>query len=177
MATALVPFLEHNDANRALMGSNMQRQAVPLLEAEAPLVGTGMEFRAAVDTGDVLLAANGGKVRGVSADRILVESKGGELQSYDLLKFERSNQGTFIHQKPVVNVGDTVAKGAVLADGASTKNGELALGRNLLVAFMSWEGYNFEDSIVISERLAKDDVLTSVHIEEYEVEARSTKLG
>ena len=177
VATALVPFLEHNDANRALMGSNMQRQAVPLLEAEEPLVGTGMEFRAAVDTGDVLLATNGGKVRGVSADRILVESKGGEFKSYELLKFERSNQGTFIHQKPVVNVGDTVAKGAVLADGASTSNGELALGRNLLVAFMSWEGYNFEDSIVISERLAKDDVLTSVHIEEYEVEARSTKLG
>ncbi len=177
VATALVPFLEHNDANRALMGSNMQRQAVPLLSAEEPLVGTGMEFRAAVDTGDVMLAANGGKVRGVSANRILVESKGGELQSYDLLKFERSNQGTFIHQKPVVNVGDTVTKGAVLADGASTRNGELALGRNLLVAFMSWEGYNFEDSIVISERLAKDDVLTSVHIEEYEVEARSTKLG
>jgi DNA-directed RNA polymerase subunit beta len=177
VATALVPFLEHNDANRALMGSNMQRQAVPLLGAEEPLIGTGMEFRSAVDTGDVLLATNGGKVRGVSADRILIESKGGELKSYDLLKFERSNQGTFIHQKPVVNVGETVAKGAVLADGASTKNGELALGRNLLVAFMSWEGYNFEDSIVISERLAKDDVLTSVHIEEYEVEARSTKLG
>jgi DNA-directed RNA polymerase subunit beta len=177
VATALVPFLEHNDANRALMGSNMQRQAVPLLEAEEPLVGTGMEFRAAVDTGDVLLAASGGKVRGVSADRVLVESRGGEIQSYELLKFERSNQGTFIHQKPLVNVGETVAKGAVLADGASTKNGELALGRNLLVAFMSWEGYNFEDSIIISERLAKDDVLTSVHIEEYEVEARSTKLG
>ena len=177
VATALVPFLEHNDANRALMGSNMQRQAVPLLAAEEPLIGTGMEYRAAVDTGDVLLAANGGKVRGVSADRILVESRGGDLHTYELLKFERSNQGTFIHQKPLVNVGDTVKKNAVLADGASTKNGELALGRNLLVAFMSWEGYNFEDSIVISERLAKDDVLTSVHIEEYEVEARSTKLG
>jgi DNA-directed RNA polymerase subunit beta len=177
VATALVPFLEHNDANRALMGSNMQRQAVPLLEAEAPLIGTGMEFRAAVDTGDVLLAKKAGKVRGVSADRILVETEDGEVQSLDLLKFERSNQGTFIHQKPVVNVGDRVSPGDVLADGASTKHGELALGRNLLVAFMSWEGYNFEDSIVISERLVKDDVLTSVHIEEYEVEARSTKLG
>ena len=177
VATALVPFLEHNDANRALMGSNMQRQAVPLLEAEAPLIGTGMEFRSAVDTGDVLLAKKAGKVRGVSADRILIETEDGEVESHELLKFERSNQGTFIHQKPVVNVGDTVAAGAVLADGASTKDGELALGRNLLVAFMSWEGYNFEDSIVISERLAKDDVLTSVHIEEYEVEARSTKLG
>jgi DNA-directed RNA polymerase subunit beta len=159
------------------MGSNMQRQAVPLLQAEEPLIGTGMEFRAAVDTGDVLLAKRGGKVRAVSADHILVETRGGDLDSYDLLKFERSNQGTFIHQKPVVNLGDSVTGGSVLADGASTKNGELALGRNLLVAFMSWEGYNFEDSIVISERLAKDDVLTSVHIEEYEVEARSTKLG
>ncbi len=177
VATALVPFLEHNDANRALMGSNMQRQAVPLLEAEAPLIGTGMEYRSAVDTGDVLLAKRGGKVRGVSADRILLETDDGDVDSYDLLKFERSNQGTFIHQKPVVDVGDEVAAGAVLADGASTKDGELALGRNLLVAFMSWEGYNFEDSIVISERLVKDDVLTSVHIEEYEVEARSTKLG
>jgi DNA-directed RNA polymerase subunit beta len=177
VATALVPFLEHNDANRALMGSNMQRQAVPLLEAEAPLIGTGMEFRSAVDTGDVLLAKKAGKVRGVSATRILIETVDGEVQSHDLLKFERSNQGTFIHQKPVVNVGDQVAPGDVLADGASTQFGELALGRNLLVAFMSWEGYNFEDSIVISERLVKDDVLTSVHIEEYEVEARSTKLG
>ena len=177
VATALIPFLEHDDANRALMGSNMQRQAVPLLQSEAPLIGTGMEFRAAVDTGDVLLAKKAGKVRGVSADRILVESEDGELDIYELLKFERSNQGTFIHQKPVVNVGDVVKPGDVLADGASTKYGELALGRNLLVAFMSWEGYNFEDSIIISERLVKEDILTSVHIEEYEVEARSTKLG
>jgi DNA-directed RNA polymerase subunit beta len=177
VATALVPFLEHNDANRALMGSNMQRQAVPLLQAEAPLIGTGMEYRSAVDTGDVLLAKRAGKVRGVSATRILIETDDGDIDSYDLLKFERSNQGTFIHQKPVVDVGDEVVEDAVLADGASTKDGELALGRNLLVAFMSWEGYNFEDSIVISQRLVKDDVLTSVHIEEYEVEARSTKLG
>jgi DNA-directed RNA polymerase subunit beta len=159
------------------MGSNMQRQAVPLLQAEAPLIGTGMEYRAAVDTGDVLLAKSRGKVRGVSAERILIETDEGDIESHELLKFERSNQGTFIHQKPVVDVGDEVVPGTVLADGASTKNGELALGRNLLVAFMSWEGYNFEDSIVISERLVKDDVLTSVHIEEYEVEARSTKLG
>jgi DNA-directed RNA polymerase subunit beta len=177
VATALIPFLEHDDANRALMGSNMQRQAVPLLEAESPLIGTGMEYRSAVDTGDVLLAKQAGKVRGVSANRILIETDDGDIESYDLLKFERSNQGTFIHQKPVVDIGDEVKPGAVLADGASTKHGELALGRNLLVAFMSWEGYNFEDSIVISERLVKDDVLTSVHIEEYEVEARSTKLG
>jgi DNA-directed RNA polymerase subunit beta len=177
VATALIPFLEHDDANRALMGSNMQRQAVPLLEAESPLIGTGMEYRSAVDTGDVMLARRPGKVRGVSANRILLETDDGDIESYDLLKFERSNQGTFIHQKPVVDIGDDVSVGAVLADGASTKHGELALGRNLLVAFMSWEGYNFEDSIVISERLVKDDVLTSVHIEEYEVEARSTKLG
>ncbi|MCX8032000.1 MAG: DNA-directed RNA polymerase subunit beta [Thermoleophilia bacterium] len=177
VATALIPFLEHNDANRALMGSNMQRQAVPLLQTEAPLIGTGLEFRAAVDTGDVLLAKKAGVVRGVSADRILLETDDGGLETYELIKFDRSNQGTLIHQKPVVNVGDVVKPGDVLADGASTKNGELALGRNLLVAFMSWEGYNFEDSIVISERLVKEDILTSIHIEEYEVEARSTKLG
>ncbi|MBU2603749.1 MAG: DNA-directed RNA polymerase subunit beta [Actinobacteria bacterium] len=177
VATALIPFLEHNDANRALMGSNMQRQAVPVMVSEAPLVGTGMEYRAAVDTGDVVVARRAGRVKGVSADRILVESETGELDKYRLLKFTRSNQGTLIHQKPLVDVGMDVAEGHPLADGASTSQGELALGRNLLVAFMSWEGYNFEDSIVISERLVKDDVLTSIHIEEYEVEARSTKLG
>ncbi|MCZ7663407.1 MAG: DNA-directed RNA polymerase subunit beta [Thermoleophilia bacterium] len=177
VATALIPFLEHNDANRALMGSNMQRQAVPLLVSEAPLIGTGMEYRGAVDTGDVILARNPGRVKGVSATRILVETDSADLDKYELLKFRRSNQGTLIHQKPLVVVGHEVAVGDVLADGASTCEGELALGRNLLVAFMSWEGYNFEDSIIISERLVKDDVLTSVHIEEYEVEARSTKLG
>jgi DNA-directed RNA polymerase subunit beta len=177
VATALIPFLEHNDANRALMGSNMQRQAVPLLKSEAPLIGTGMEYSAAVDTKDVILATHAGKVRGVSADRILVETDEGRLDSYELLKFQRSNQGTLIHQKPIVDLGQVVEAGQVLADGASTDQGELALGRNLLVAFMSWEGYNFEDSIVISERVVKDDILTSVHIEEYEVEARSTKLG
>ena len=177
VATALIPFLEHNDANRALMGSNMQRQAVPLLVSDAPLVGTGMEYRAAVDTGDVVRARKTGRVKGVSAERILVESDAGEIDKYPLLKFTRSNQGTLIHQKPLVAVGDEVVEGAVLADGASTSMGELALGRNLLVAFMSWEGYNFEDSIIISERLVKDDVLTSLHIEEHEVEARSTKLG
>ncbi len=177
VATALIPFLEHNDANRALMGSNMQRQAVPLLQTEAPLIGTGMEYRAAVDTGDVLTAKRAGKVRGVSADRIVVESETGEIDVYELIKFERSNQATLIHQKPVVSVGDEVKEGDVLADGSSTNHGELALGRNLLVAFMSWEGYNFEDSIIISERLVKDDILTSIHIEEYEIEARSTKLG
>ena len=177
VATALVPFLEHNDANRALMGSNMQRQAVPLLKSEAPLVGTGMEYAAAVDTKDVVLALHSGRVRGVSAQRIMVETDEGRLDTYPLLKFERSNQGTLIHQKPIVDLGQMVAKDQVLADGASTESGELALGRNLLVAFMVWEGYNFEDSIVISERVVKDDILTSVHIEEHEVEARSTKLG
>ena len=177
VATALIPFLEHNDANRALMGSNMQRQAVPLLVAESPLIGTGMEYRAAVDTGDVVKAKQAGTVKAVSAERILVEGDDGELEKYDLLKFRRSNQGTFIHQKPVVDLNQRVAAGEVMADGASTSNGELALGRNLLVAFMCWEGYNFEDSIIISERVVKDDILTSVHIEEYEIEARSTKLG
>jgi len=177
VATALIPFLEHDDANRALMGSNMQRQAVPLMKSEAPLVGTGMEYRAAVDTGDVVVARRPGKVRGVSAERVLVEAADGGLDKYELLKFERSNQGTLIHQKPVVTLGQELAEGDVIADGASTAEGELALGRNVLVAFMSWEGYNFEDSIIISERLVKDDVLTSIHIEEYEVEARSTKLG
>ncbi len=177
VATALIPFLEHNDANRALMGSNMQRQAVPLLTSEAPLVGTGIEHRAAVDTGDVVVAEKRGRVKSVSATRILVEADTGEIDKYDLMKFTRSNQGTLGHQRPLVNVGDEVEEGAILADGSSTAQGELALGKNLLVAFMSWEGYNFEDSIIISERLVKDDVLTSIHIEEYEVEARSTKLG
>jgi DNA-directed RNA polymerase subunit beta len=177
VGTALIPFLEHNDANRALMGSNMQRQAVPLMVSDAPLVGTGMEFRAAVDTGDVIIAERAGRVRSVSAVRIMVETETGEIDKYELLKFRRSNQGTLIHQKPLVKLGQDVAERDILADGASTSWGELALGRNLLVAFMSWQGYNFEDSIIISERLVKDDVLTSIHIEEYEVEARSTKLG
>ena len=177
VATALIPFLEHDDANRALMGSNMQRQAVPLLHAEAPYVGTGMEFRAAVDTGDVILAERGGKVAYVDADRIEVDAGKGEVDVYELTKFMRSNQGTLIHQKPLAFQGDKVATGAVLADGSSTDNGELALGKNLLVAFMSWEGFNFEDAIIISERVVKEDMLSSIHIEEYEVDARTTKLG
>ncbi|MHB0867198.1 MAG: DNA-directed RNA polymerase subunit beta [Thermoleophilia bacterium] len=177
VATALIPFLEHNDANRALMGSNMQRQAVPLLVSQAPLVGTGMEFRAAVDTGDVILARHPGKVKEVDAEHIVIENAKGEDDSYVLSKYLRSNQGTLMHQKPLVIEGDRVKKGAVLADGASTDQGEIALGKNLLVAFMSWEGYNFEDAIILSERLVKDDVLSSIHIEEYEVEARTTKLG
>ncbi len=177
VATALIPFLEHDDANRALMGSNMQRQAVPLLNPEAPYVGTGMEHRAAVDTGDVIVAARGGKVAYVDADHIEVEVGKGEVDTYDLVKFMRSNQGTLIHQKPLVFPGDRIEAGDVLVDGSSTDHGELALGRNLLVAFMSWEGYNFEDAIVLSERVVKDDLLSSIHIEEYEVDARTTKLG
>ncbi len=176
VATALIPFLEHNDANRALMGANMQRQAVPLMIPQAPLVGTGLEFRAAVDTGDVVLAHNDGAVIDVDAERIVVEGRG-TRDEYPLTKFMRSNQGTIIHQKPVVSLGDKVKKGEVLADGSSTDGGELALGANLLVAFMPWEGFNFEDAIVISERLVKDDVLSSIHIHEYEIDARSTKLG
>ena len=177
VATALIPFLEHDDANRALMGSNMQRQAVPLLRTEAPYVGTGMEFRAAVDTGDVILARRAGKVSYVDADRIAVAAGNGETDEYTLTKFMRSNQGTLIHQKPIVYAGDKVEAGSVLADGASTESGELALGRNLLVAFVSWEGYNFEDAIILSERVVKEDLLSSIHIEEYEVDARTTKLG
>src|SRR5256884_6474351 len=171
----MIPFLEHDDANRALMGSNMQRQAVPLLKSEAPLVGTGMERRAAMDTGDVLLAGSAGEVTYVDADSILVEGK--DRQEYPLQKFMRSNQGTLIHQRPRVVTGQKVKADNVLADGSSTNEGEMALGKNLLVAFMSWEGYNFEDAIILSKRLVKDDELTSIHIEEYELDARTTKLG
>jgi len=177
VATALIPVLEHDDANRALMGSNMQRQAVPLLTPEAPYVGTGMEFRAAVDTGDVIMAERGGKVSYVDADSIEVDHGKGAVDTYGLTKFMRSNQGTLIHQKPLVFSGDKVQAGDVLADGSSTDHGEIALGRNLLVAFMSWEGYNFEDAIILSEKVVKDDLLSSIHIEEYEVDARTTKLG
>jgi DNA-directed RNA polymerase subunit beta len=176
VGTALIPFLEHNDANRALMGANMQRQAVPLMITQAPLVGTGLEYRAAVDTGDVVLARAAGTIADVDADRIIVETKDGK-DEYTLTKFMRSNQGTLIHHKPVVRLGDKVRAEQVLADGSSTDNGELALGANLLVAFMPFEGYNFEDAIVLSERLVKDDVLSSIHIHEYEIDARSTKLG
>ena len=176
VATALIPFLEHNDANRALMGANMQRQAVPLMIAQAPLVGTGVEYRAAIDTGDVVMSRTEGSVIDVDAETIVVEGKG-TREEYNLTKFMRSNQGTLIHQKPVVRLGDKVRKGTVLADGSSTDGGELALGANLLVAFMPFEGYNFEDAIVLSERLVKDDVLSSIHIHEYEIDARTTKLG
>ena len=176
VATAMIPFLEHDDANRALMGSNMQRQAVPLLKTDAPLVGTGMERRAALDTGDVLLARNAGTVEYVDANRIIVETSSGK-DDYELQKFMRSNQGTLIHHKPRVSSGQKVKAGDVLADGSSTDTGEMALGKNLMVAFMSWEGYNFEDAIILSKRLVSDDELTSIHIEEYEIDARTTKLG
>ena len=177
VGTALIPFLEHNDANRALMGANMQRQAVPLMITEAPLVGTGIERRAAVDTGDVVVSRTDGTVATVDADHLIIEDSDGELEHYELHKFTRSNQGTLIHQKPIVRKGQPVQSGQVLADGSSTDGGELALGKNVLVAFMSWEGYNFEDAIIISERLVKDDALSSIHIEAYEIDARTTKLG
>jgi DNA-directed RNA polymerase subunit beta len=177
VATALIPFLEHDDANRALMGSNMQRQAVPLLEPEAPIVGTGMEARAARDSGQVVIARHAGVVTSVTAERIQVDADTGELDEYKLLKFVRSNQGTCINQRPIVTVGQRVAAGAPIADSSSTDGGELALGRNVLVAFMSWEGGNYEDAIVISERLVRDDLFTSIHIEKHEIESRDTKLG
>ena len=177
VATALIPFLEHDDANRALMGSNMQRQAVPLLEPESPIVGTGMEARAARDSGQVIIARRAGVVTSVTAERIQVEADSGELDEYKLLKFVRSNQGTCINQRPIVTVGQRVEDGAAIADSSSTQGGELALGRNVLVAFMSWEGGNYEDAIVISERLVRDDLFTSIHIEKHEMESRDTKLG
>ncbi len=179
IATSLIPFLEHDDANRALMGANMQRQAVPLLRSEAPIVGTGMESYAAVDAGDVIVVREGGSgvVEEVSGDYIVVAEDGGEHKRYDLRKFERSNQGTNYNHRIVVTEGEKVAAGAVLADGPATDSGELALGKNLLVAFMSWEGHNFEDAIILSQNLVKDDTLSSIHIEEYDVDARDTKLG
>ena len=177
VATAMIPFLEHDDANRALMGSNMQRQAVPLLKSDAPLVGTGMERRAALDTGDVLLSRDAGTIDYIDADQIAVLGSDGKKEEYELQKYMRSNQGTLIHQKPLVATGQKVKAGDVLADGSSTDKGEMALGKNLMVAFMSWEGYNFEDAIILSKRLVQDDELTSIHIEEYEIDARTTKLG
>ena len=177
VATAMIPFLEHDDANRALMGSNMMRQAVPLLRAESPFVGTGMEFRAAVDAGDVTLARKGGVVTEVQSDEVTVMNDDGTTEHYFVEKFVRSNQGTSRNQKVVVSQGDRVDPGQVIADGPSTEKGEMALGKNLLVAFMSWEGHNYEDAIILSQRLVQDDVLTSIHIEEYEVDARDTKLG
>ncbi len=177
VATAMIPFLEHDDANRALMGANMQRQSVPLLRSESPLVGTGMELRAAVDAGDVLVATKAGVVEDVSADLITVMADDGTRNTYRLHKFRRSNQGTCINQRPIVDEGARVEVGQVIADGPCTDNGEMALGKNLLVAFMPWEGHNYEDAIILSQRLVQDDVLSSIHIEEFEVDARDTKLG
>jgi len=177
VATAMIPFLENDDANRALMGSNMQRQAVPLIKPEAPIIGTGIEYKAARDSGVVVIAKNDGVVEKVSANEIIVRTKDGKKDTYKLLKYMRSNQGTCINQRPIVKKGDRVEKGQVIADGPSTDNGEIALGKNVLVGFMTWEGYNYEDAILISEKLVKDDVFTSIHIEEYEAEARDTKLG
>jgi DNA-directed RNA polymerase subunit beta len=177
VATAMIPFLEHDDANRALMGSNMQRQSVPLLRSEAPLVGTGMEYRAATDAGDVIVADQAGVVEQSSADFIAVANDDGTRSTYLVAKFRRSNQGTCFNQKPVVEEGQRVEAGQVIADGPCTDQGEMALGRNLLVAFMPWEGHNYEDAIILSQRLVQDDVLSSIHIEEHEVDARDTKLG
>ncbi len=177
VATALIPFLENDDTNRALMGSNMQRQAVPLLKPEAPIVGTGIEHKIAYDSGVMVIAREGGEVSYVDANEIVVIENGGNVARYTLKKFIGSNQGTCINQKPIVSKGEKVKKGQVLADGHSTENAELALGRNILIGFMAWEGYNYEDAILISERLVKDDVFTSIHIEEHELEARDTKLG
>ncbi|MGQ0632611.1 MAG: DNA-directed RNA polymerase subunit beta, partial [Sporichthyaceae bacterium] len=177
VATAMIPFLEHDDANRALMGSNMQRQSVPLLRSESPLVGTGQEYRAAKDAGDVIVATKSGVVQEVCADYIQVMEDEGTYTTYRLAKFKRSNQGTCINQKPIVDEGARVEAGQVLADGPCTDSGEMALGKNLLVAFMCWEGHNYEDAIILSQRLVQDDVLSSIHIEEHEVDARDTKLG
>ena len=177
VATAMIPFLEHDDANRALMGSNMQRQAVPLLRSDSPFVGTGMEYRAAVDAGDVVIAEKPGVVTEVSADEVTVAEDEGTYTTYRVRKFSRSNQGTCFNQRPLVKSGDRVEFGSVIADGPCTEGGEMALGRNLLVAFMPWEGHNYEDAIILSQRLVQDDVLSSIHIEEHEVDARDTKLG
>ncbi len=177
VATAMIPFLENDDANRALMGSNMQKQAVPLLKTESPIVGTGMEYKAGVDSGVCVLAKRGGVVKSVSADLVRVTSDNGDIDDYEIIKFKRSNQSTCINQVPVVSVGERVEEGDVIADGPAIKNGEIALGKNALIGFMTWEGYNYEDAVLLNEKIVRDDVYTSIHIEEYEMEARDTKLG
>ena len=177
VATAMIPFLENDDANRALMGSNMQRQAVPLLKTESPIVGTGMEYKAAVDSGVTVVSKHNGVVEKVSATEIVIRTDEGSLETYKILKFMRSNQGTCINQRPIVEKGERVTKGMVIADGPATSNGEISLGKNALVGFMTWEGYNYEDAVLINEKIVRDDVYTSIHIEEYEIEARDTKLG
>lgn len=177
VATAMIPFLENDDANRALMGSNMQRQAVPLIKADSPIVGTGIEYTAARDSGVCVIAKNAGVVDKVSASEITIKTKSGQKDVYKLLKYMRSNQGTCLNQRPIVRKGEIIEKGDIIADGPSTDNGEIALGRNILIGFMTWEGYNYEDAILINEKLVKEDVYTSIHIEEYEAESRDTKLG
>ncbi|MBP3692457.1 MAG: DNA-directed RNA polymerase subunit beta, partial [Clostridia bacterium] len=177
VATAMIPFLENDDTNRALMGSNMQKQAVPLLRTENPIVGTGMEYKTAVDSGVVVLAKNDGVVKSVSADKVEIKTDKGDIEEYSLIKFLRSNHGTCINQKPIVSAGQKVKAGDVIADGPATCNGEISLGKNALIGFMTWEGYNYEDAVLINERLIREDVYTSIHIEEYELEARDTKLG
>ena len=177
VATAMIPFLENDDANRALMGSNMQRQAVPLLKTQSPIVGTGMEYKAAVDSGVVVLSKHDGVVERVSADEVVIRTDDGELHPYHMIKFLRSNQGTCTNQRPIVNRGERVKVGQVIADGPATCNGEISLGKNVLIGFMTWEGYNYEDAVLINEKIVRDDVFTSIHIEEYEIEARDTKLG
>ena len=177
VATAMIPFLENDDTNRALMGSNMQKQAVPLLKTENPIVGTGMEYKAAVDSGVVVLAKNAGTVVAAAADKIKVKTATGEIDEYELIKFLRSNHGTCINQKPIVNVGQEVVAGEVIADGPATATGEVSLGKNALIGFMTWEGYNYEDAVLINQKLVREDMYTSIHIEEYDIEARDTKLG
>jgi len=177
VATACIPFLEHDDTNRALMGSNQQRQAVPLLKTESPIIGTGMEYQAGVDSGVCVLAKRGGVVKSVSANLVRVTADNGDIDDYEIIKFMRSNQSTCINQVPVVDVGERVEEGTVIADGPGIKNGEIALGRNALIGFMTWEGYNYEDALLLNEKMVRDDVYTSIHIEEYEMEARDTKLG
>ena len=177
IATAMIPFLENDDANRALMGANMQRQAVPLMVTQAPIVATGIEHKLCVDSGVVVLAEGDGVVLAVSADNVKVRYDSGEIKDYKLIKFARSNQGTCINQRPIVAVGDRLSEGDVIADGPATSQGEIALGKNLLVGFMTWEGYNYEDAVLINERLVMEDVYTSIHIEEFECDARDTKLG
>ncbi len=177
VATALIPFLEHDDANRALMGANMQRQAVPLLRPEAPVVGTGIEYQTARDSGQVVVARESGTVTSVDGRRVVTRDDEGVEHIYPLHKFRRSNQDTCINQRPIVHIGDSVMADQIIADSSSTENGELALGQNVLVAFMPWEGGNFEDAILVSQRLVQEDYFTSIHIEKYECEARDTKLG
>ena len=177
VATAMIPFLENDDANRALMGANMQRQAVPLIKTEAPVVGTGMEYKAAYDSGVVVIAKRGGTVVALDADTIEIKTKSGEIDKYELTKFSGSNQGTCINQRPIVSLHQEIKDGQVIADGPATCNGEISLGKNALIGFMTWEGYNYEDAVLINEKIVRDDVYTSIHIVEHEVEARDTKLG